>query len=112
MVELSRPGIGIRVLVKHVPSTLHPGIALLSEFCRHLLGKSGLGCLVLRRGSQIVDAVGVGLQVVEFFGRSSAKAEIPKGLMGATSALVEDFCFDRTRITVEVAGLRIACRPA
>ena len=102
---------GVRVVVEHIPLAEHPRVALLAQFCKQLFPQRFFYSQLRLGLGQIFHAVGVPCQVIQFLLWAFAKVEVPK-MIRPVAALVEDRRLGWTAVAVEVAGGRVARRPA
>ena len=73
--------IGDGVFVKDVTAAFHAGVAVLFEGFSKFLPERVFDGLVVGAFSEVGDAVGIGLDIVEFFFGAFAHAELPVGLI-------------------------------
>lgn len=83
--------IGDGVFVKDVTAAFHAGIAVLFEDFPKFLPERVFDGLVVGAFGEVGDAVGIGLDIVEFFFGAFAHAELPVGLIALF------FFFDNAR---------------
>lgn len=73
--------VGDGVFVKDVAAAFHAGIAVLFEGFAKFLPERVFDGLVVGAFDEVGDAVGIGLDIVEFFFGAFAHAELPVGLI-------------------------------
>ena len=81
------------------------------ELSPHLRTEFFGGARVVRP-AEIAQAVGVGLQVVEFLGGALAEAQVPERIIPFVPAGLEDVGLRGAGVRVEVTRLRVGARPA
>ena len=73
--------VGDGVFVKDVAAAFHAGVAVLFEGFAEFLPERVFDGLVVGTFGEVGDAVGIGLDIVEFFLGAFAHAELPVGLI-------------------------------
>lgn len=82
--------VGGSVFVEEIAISEHAWVALIAEFGFHLLPQRRLECLMFRLIRDVVEAVGVSLQVEEQFRGQLSEVQLPEVIAAVGTSALED----------------------